>query len=275
MTKGIELQPMLFMSANWFPLKQMQKLFVAGLLSGIRGFDTAREYRKEELVGKALAAALKETGISREEVFIQSRISNEELIKGKIKDEVYRSLDKMNLEYFDSFMFHWPTPDYYIDAWRKLESVYTTDNVLKSIGLCNVRQRHFDKMIENKVDMLPQIVQIEVTPFWQVKELKSFCDKNKISIQAFSPLCKMIEPIRSNQLLNDLAIKHGVSIPQLILKWHLQRGIYPITMSSKVEHVRNNSVLNSFCLESSEMNELASLDCGYKYHLESSTCYGF
>lgn len=272
----IEKCPQLFMSANWYNEKKMVKLFVAGLNNGVRGFDTAREYGAEKKVGRAIKTALQETGLSRSDVFIQSRICNEELVaRANISREVNKSLEKMGLEYFDCFMFHWPTPNCYIKAWNELIHEYETSNSIKSIGLCNCRKRHIEEMEAAKVKMLPQILQIEITPFWQVNELKSLCDEKGIKLQAFSPLCKMIRPIRENKTLLDIANNHHVSIAQIILRWHIQRGISPISSSSKVERIKSNFDIMNFSLSDKEMQKMSLLDCGYKYHLESSTCFGY
>lgn len=268
--------PQLFMSANWFSEKAMVELFVAGLKQGVRGFDTAREYKVEKTIGRALKTALNETGLKREDIFIQSRICNEELVAGaNVEEEVDKSLSKMGLDYFDCFMFHWPTPDVYIKAWNNLVQVYQNSTKLRSIGLCNCRVRHITEMEKAEVKMLPQILQVEVTPFWQVNDLKAVCDEKGIKLQAFSPLCKMIEPIRKNETLLVLAKKHNVSVAQIILRWHLQRGIVPISSSSKVERIKSNFDILGFSLSDDDMQMIASLDCGYKYHLESSTCFGY
>ena len=115
--------PRLFMSANFSTEKQMVDLFIAGLNAGVRGFDTAREYGVEKKVGRALRKALNETDIRREEVYVQSRISNEEIIMGHIAEEVFRSVDALDMDYLDCFMFHWPTPNYYIKAWNTLSDL--------------------------------------------------------------------------------------------------------------------------------------------------------
>lgn len=266
--------PNLFMAANWSDEKQMVRLFVEGLRSGVRGFDTAREYKVEKRVGKALKLALQETGIARKDVFIQTRICNEEIIRGKIRDEVHRSLDKMGLEYLDCFMFHWPTPNYYIKAWNDLEKLYDNEKVIQSLGICNCRLRHLHQM-EKECSMLPDILQVEITPLWQVSELKDYCNDKGIVLQAFSPLCKMIESIRNNEILQALALKHGVSIPQIIIRWNYQRGIRPISLTTKVERVKSNYDIEGFELSEEDMKEIRSIDCGYKYHLESATCSGF
>jgi len=266
--------PDLFMAANWSNEKQMLHLFAEGLRSGVRGFDTAREYKVEKRVGKTLRLALQETGVARKNVFIQTRICNEEIIRGNIRDEVLKSLDKMGLEYLDCFMFHWPTPDYYIKAWGELEKLFVTDKVIHSIGMCNCRLRHLQQM-ENECSMLPDVLQVEITPLWQVSDLKDYCDSKGIVLQAFSPLCKMIDPIKNNAILQAVALKYGVSIPQIIIRWNYQRDIRPISLTTKVERVKSNYDIWGFELSETDMKKISSIDCGYKYHLESATCSGF
>lgn len=268
--------PTAFMSANWMPEDLMYRLFVEGLKCGVRAFDTAREYKTEKSIGRALKKALTELGIERREIFVQSRISNEELQNRNLEDEVKRSIDNIGLEYLDCFMFHWPTPNLYIPKWKDLTGILKKGNTpIRSIGLCNCRKRHLERMKSEGVTFLPQIIQVEVHPFWQIKELKAFCDENAILVQAFSPLCKMIEPIKNNALLNKFANKYNVSVTQIILKWHLQRGIYPISLTHKVERVKQNYNLEAFKLSEQDMQDISGLDCGYKFHLESATCIGF
>lgn len=252
----------------------MVQLFTEGLRNGVRGFDTAREYKVERQVGAAIKHALQETGFSREEVFIQTRISNEEIIRGHIRDEVLKSLGRMRLDYLDCFMFHWPTPGFFIKAWGELEKLFITDKVVKSLGICNCRLRHLLKM-EKECSLLPDILQVEITPFWQVHDLMEYCADKNIVLQAFSPLCKMIEPIRNNAILQAKANKYNVSIPQVIIRWNYQRNIRPISLTSKVERVKSNYDIWRFELTEEDMNDIRSLDCGYKYHLESATCSGF
>lgn len=266
--------PDMFMSANWSDEREMADLFTAGLQSGVKGFDTAREYKAEKRVGRALKAALERTATKRDEIFIQTRISNEEIIKGNIRDEVLRSIDKLGGVIPDCFMFHWPTPDYFLAAWHKLEDVYLKEKIVGSIGICNCRMRHLEFM-EKECDLMPHILQVEVTPFWQVTELKAYCDRQGIVMQAFSPLCKMIDSIRTNVTLQNLSDKYCVSIPQIILRWNYQRGIKPISLSHKVERVKSNFNIWGFNLTESDMQLIADLDCGYKLHLESATCAGF
>lgn len=274
MEKPSAIMPPLFMSANWFSEKQMTELFIAGLQSGVLGFDTAREYGVEAMVGRALKKALTETGIKREEIFLQTRISNEEIIKGHIYEEVCHSIDKMGMDYVDCFMFHWPTPDYYITAWKQLEGIYEKYDFVHSIGMCNCRMRHLRQM-EITCLRLPHILQIEIQPLWQANDVVGYCRSHKIAVQAFSPLCKMIQPVRENAVLNRIAENHHASVAQIILKWHQQRGIAPITMTSKVTRIKENCSLSDIELNDDEMNEIGMLDCGYKYHLESATCIGY
>lgn len=274
MEKPAAVMPPLFMSANWFSEKQMIELFVAGLQQGVRGFDTAREYGTEAMVGRALRKALQLTGLRRDDIFLQTRISNEEIIKGHVYDEVCHSIKKLGTDYVDCFMFHWPTPDYWIPAWKQLEVVYEKYDLVHSIGMCNCRKRHLLQM-EKECALMPHVLQIEIQPFWQANDVVDYCQTHNIAVQAFSPLCKMIEPIRSNDILERIASAHGVSIPQVILKWHVQRGVSPISLTSKVSRVKENFNLSGFELNDVDLKEIGTLDCGYKYHLESATCVGY
>lgn len=265
--------PNVFMSANWFDEDRMKRLILAAMQAGVRGFDTAREYKAERKIGNAIKFALRETGLKREDIFVQTRISNQEIINGHISKEIEKSLDKLNLDYIDCFMFHWPTPDYFQSSWEKLLDYKQSHDTVKSTGLCNCRLRHLVKMQNSGVE-LPQIIQIEIQPFWQAKDVVAFCQDREIAIEAFSPLCKMIPAVKNNEILQMIARKHGVDIARVILRWHTQRGVSPISLTSKPERIFSNFDLN-FELDDDDMYAISLLDSGYKYHLESATCVGF
>jgi diketogulonate reductase-like aldo/keto reductase len=265
--------PRIFMSANCFDLKQTEKLIITGLESGVRGFDCAREYGSEKRLGKALKFALEEKGISRKDVFIQSRISNWEIREGNIINEIEKSLKNMGLDYFDCFMFHWPTPAFYIKSWKGMEDAYK-NNLTKSIGVCNFRIRHFMKM-DGCVEIFPHVLQAEFHPFRQAPNLINYCNNHKIAIQAFSPLLKMIPKVTENKTLKELALKYKVPIATLILRWHIQKDLCPISMTSKMERIKENFNICSLNISETDMAMINLLDEEYKFHLESATCPGF
>lgn len=267
------LMPKMSMSANWYSQKQMRDLFVEGIKNGVVAFDCAREYNSEHRTGLALKGALEITGFKRENVFITTRISNFEIRKGQIRKEVERSLRKMSLDYVDCFMFHWPTPEYYITAWKELEKVYE-EGLCKSIGMCNLRERHIIEMYR-QVEIMPHVIQIEVHPLRQAQKIVDMCTKYKIAVQAFSPLCKMIPLIRENKMLCQLANKYQVTVAQLILHWHIQRGLGFVSLTSKVERIKSNYDLFTFEISPEDMMKIKELNSNYKFHLESASCPGF
>lgn len=240
--------------------------------TGIYGFDTSHDYGKSELfIGKSLDRLLKERVISRDDLFIQSKIGNEQQYLGNIEDCVDEALKKLHIDYLDLMLLHWPTPDFYVENWKKLEQVYQKGKI-KAIGIANVQIRHLEALIKHSCDILPHVIQTEIHPLYINDDLLNYCVENNIVVQACTPLCCMIDMIRHNPILIRLAQKYNRSIAQIILRWHYQRNTIIVFRAYNKTHMEETANIFDFSLENDEIIEISSLNCHYRYHPESLNC---
>lgn len=270
---GIEMPPII-MSTNWMDYTTMKKVVTAGLKIGYRAFDTARDYGNEHIVGRVLKECLKEQGIKREEIFITTKIGNSQQRLGNIAEQIEMSLNNLQTDYVDCWLMHWPYPDYYIDTYHKMEDVYKTGKA-HAIGMANYHVRHFDKLFDSGIEITPHCVQFEHHPMRTADDIIAFCRKHQIAVQAYSPLCRMIDPIKNSPILKAIEERTGKSIGQVILRWHYQHGSVPCFKSLKPKRLEENFDIWDFELTQEDMDAINSMDCDYKYHLESASCPGF
>ena len=243
--------------------------------SGIRAFDTSHAYGdSEKFTGKAINQLLTEGRISRDELFITTKIDNEQQYSGDIEQAVDDALQTLRLEYLDCMLLHWPLPNKYIDNWDKLTSVYKKGKV-KSIGFANMQERHLDKLIACGAKEIPHIIQIEHHPFYTNEKLCQRLLNEGIGIQAYSSLCRRVSFVTENEILRQLAQKYGVSIASIILRWDIQRGIAPIFRSFNPKHIHELLRFRDIELSKEEITDISNLNINYKFHPESVCCPGY
>ena len=270
---GIEMPPII-MSTNWMDYPTMKEVVTAGLKIGYRAFDTARDYGNEHIVGRVLKECLAEQGLKREDVFITTKIGNGQQRLGNIEEQIEISLRNLQTDYVDCWLMHWPYPGYFVDTYHKMETVYKTGKV-KAIGMANYHIRHFEQLWKEGFDIAPHCVQFEHHPMRTADDIFEFCRSHNIAVQAYSPLCRMIDAIKKSSILNDIASKKGKTIGQVILRWHYQHQSVPCFKSLKPMRLAENFNIWDFELTQQEMAAINSMDCDYKYHLESASCPGF
>lgn len=273
LSNGVSMPPIVE-ATNWMDYQQMKKLVTEGLTVGLRAFDTARDYGNEHIVGQVMKECLKEQGISREEIFITTKIGNSQQVQGNIEEQVEISLRNLQTDYIDLWLMHWPYPDYYIYTWRKMEKVYLSGKV-RAIGMANYRIRHFEHLFKEGVEIMPHCVQFELHPLRTANDIVNYCRERNIAIQAYSPLCRMIPKIRSSKILIDIASLHHKSVAQVILRWHIQNQTVPVFKSLKPHRLKENFNIFDFELSNTEMLQISSLNEDYKYHIESASCPGY
>lgn len=266
--------PPIVESTNWMDYLVMKPLVTAGLQIGFRAFDTARDYGNEPIVGKVLKECISEQGLKREDVFITTKIGNSQQALGNIEEQVDISLKNLQTDYIDLWLMHWPYPDHYVKTWRMMEKVYKSGKV-RAIGLANCRVRHFEHLFSEGVEVMPHCVQMELHPMRTADDIVSYLRKRNIAIQAYSPLCRMMPRIRENETIKVIAMRHGKSVGQIILRWHIQNHTAPVFKSLKPMRLAENFDIFDFSLSQDEMRAIASLDEDYKFHLESASCPGY
>ncbi|MBC2240489.1 aldo/keto reductase [Listeria booriae] len=220
--------------------------------SGYRAIDTAKVYENEEYVGQAI----RETGIAREALTITSKLWNAD----HGYDETLRAFDttlkKLQLDYLDLYLIHWPVLAYK-DSWRAMERLYN-EGLIKSIGVSNFHQHHLENLFTTANEK-PVIDQIEIHPLLSQKPLKAYLESQDIVHEAWSPLAQGGE-LLTNQPLQRIADKYNITIPQVILRWHLNNGSVIIPKSVTPERIRANIDLFGFDLAASDMADIDALN---------------
>ncbi|MEI3606188.1 aldo/keto reductase [Pseudogracilibacillus sp. SE30717A] len=227
---------------------------------GYRSIDTAAVYGNEEGVGQGIREGIKEAGISREDLFVTSKVWNDDLGYESAIAAYETSLTKLGLEYLDLYLIHWPVEGKYKDAWKALETLYKKDRV-KAIGVSNFQIHHLEELMK-EAEIKPMVNQVEYHPRLTQKELKSFCQEQGIQIEAWSPLMQ-------GQLLDDpnlleIANKYNKSIAQVILRWDLQSGVVTIPKSTKEHRIVENATVFDFELTSEDMKRIDDLNQNYR-----------
>lgn len=226
---------------------------------GYRSIDTAAIYGNEEGVGQGICEGLQEVGISREELFITSKVWTEDLGYNETIAAYETSLKKLSLDYLDLYLIHWPVEDKYKEAWRALETLYKEGRI-KAIGVSNFQIHHLKELMKN-AEIKPMINQVELHPRLTQKELQTFCRNNGIQLEAWSPL--MQGQLLDNNDLQEIGDKYGKTVAQVILRWDLQNEVVVIPKSTKPHRIEANANVFDFELTKEEMEIIDHLN---QYH---------
>ncbi|MET3319230.1 UNVERIFIED_ORG: diketogulonate reductase-like aldo/keto reductase [Peribacillus simplex] len=227
---------------------------------GYRSIDTAAIYENEEGVGQGIREGLKEAGISREDLFVTSKVWNADLGYESTIAAYETSLKKLGLEYLDLYLIHWPVEGKYKEAWKALETLYKEGKV-KAIGVSNFQIHHLKDVIKD-AEVKPMVNQVECHPRLTQKEVQAFCKEQGIQLEAWSPL--MQGELLDNKVLQEIATKYGKSVAQVILRWDLQNGIVTIPKSTKEHRIVENSSVFDFELTEEDMNRISELNQNHR-----------
>lgn len=255
----------------------MEEVVEEALTHGVYGFDTSPSYNTEEMLARAISKSLScHSEIKRSDLFVDSKIDSWQMMesKGDIRKYVDDMLERTGLSYLDLLLIHWPEPNFYTETYKCMEKLYN-EGVIKSIGVCNFRIRHFERLIKDGATIVPHVMQNEIHPFNTEEELVNYCKERGIVVQAYSPLCRMIPEIANDATLNILARKYNVSVAQLMLRHHTQRGLVPIVKTSSRKRVLENTDIFGFTIEDDDMTTISMLDRHFKMFLESRCCPGY
>ncbi len=256
LNNGVEIPLLGFGVYQVTDTTQCEQAVLDAFQAGYRLIDTAENYLNEEAVG----SAFRKSGLKRSEVFLTSKIWIDHYGIEKTKYAYKAALERMGVDYLDLVLLHQSLSDYY-SAWRALEDLYQEGKV-RAIGVSNFYpERLTDLCMNTKIK--PMVNQIECHPFFQ-REKDLECARHfGVHLEAWGPLAEAGRGIFTNEILSDIAAKHGKTVAQIVLRWNVQRGVTVIPKTVHKERMAENINIFDFTLSADEMKAIASLDTGH------------
>jgi len=230
------------------------------LASGYRSIDTATIYGNEKSVG----VAMKQSGISREDIFLTTKLWNEVQRTGDVEEAFAQSLKDLDTDYVDLYLIHWPVAGRYVDSWLALEKIYKSGRA-KAIGISNFHEHHIED-IKKVWSVVPVMNQIEMHPRLTQKPLIKFCNSLGIIPESWSPLggTAGTEGVRDNlldnEVLKSIGAKYGKSPAQVILRWNIDLGVVAIPKSVTPSRIKDNINIFDFALTADEITAIDALN---------------
>ena len=225
--------------------------------TGYRHIDTAAIYNNEKGVGEGI----RQCGVSREELFVTSKVWNSERGYDKTLKAFDKTMDDLGLDYLDLYLIHWPANERQFgkkasklnqETWRAMEKLYEEGRI-KAIGVSNFMPHHIERLME-KATVKPAVNQIEFHPGLLQKECVEFCKEQEITVEAWSPLGR--GELIFDELLMGLAEKYGSTVAQLIIRWVMQHDIVPLVKSTKQTRIEENFQIFDFEISSEDMQRI-------------------
>lgn len=236
--------------------KEAEKNILLALEAGYRLIDTAEYYKNEKGVG----AAVNGCGLPREEIFVTSKLWKTHYGYKKAKSCFYKTLDRLKLDYLDTYLIHWPAvkrnhenwQEINADTWRAFEELHK-EGLIRRIGVSNFMPEHLSALLD-MCTVRPMVNQIEFHPGFMQTEAVAFCQQQGISLQAWSPFGR--GEMFSNEEMLQIAAQHEKSSAQICLRWIIQHGLTPIIKAASMDHLKNNLAIDDFSLNEETMHRI-------------------
>ncbi|WP_234123458.1 aldo/keto reductase [Clostridium hydrogenum] len=218
---------------------------------GYRHIDTAAVYGNEEAVG----VGIKESGVKREDIFLTSKVWNSDQGYDSTLKAFETSINKLGVDYLDLYLIHWPKA-LNKETWRALEKLYK-DGKVRAIGVSNFKVHHLEELLES-AEIVPMVNQVEYHPEFPQAEVHEYCKNHKIQLEAWGPL--MQGKIFNIPLMQELSVKYGRTISQIVLRWDLQMGVVTIPKSVTPSRIKENMELFDFVISEDDMKKIEALN---------------
>jgi diketogulonate reductase-like aldo/keto reductase len=224
------------------------------LEAGYRHFDCAQDYGNEASLGRAI----RRSGIERERLFLTTKIWNDNYGWDVLIPSFEESLERLQTDYVDLLLLHFPVTERRRPAWRRMEHVFDS-GAARAIGVSNYTVRHLEELLA-ECDVKPVVDQVELHVFLQQRELRDYCARNDILVAAYSPLAHGYG--HDDPVLERLARKHGKAPAQIMIRWCLEQGLVALPKSVRRERIGANFDVFDLALTEEDLEELAALDRG-------------
>src|SRR4051812_30258322 len=238
------------------PPDDTAEVVARALDTGYRHVDTAAAYRNEGGVGEAVRSA----GLPRDEVYITTKCFNTNHGREEARAALERSLERLGMEQVDLYLIHWPVPmrDRYAETWEAFVQAQS-EGLARSIGVSNFKPPHLQRIVE-ATGVTPVVNQVELHPYFQQRELRSEHERLGIATEAWSPLAQ--GAVLDDPVITEIAVAHGKTPGQVVIRWHLQLGNIVIPKSVTPERIAENFDVFDFELGDDEMSRIEGLDRG-------------
>lgn len=233
---------------------------------GFNLLDYSASYGDGHLIGEAI----KRSGIERKDLFLTTRISNNDQRNNTIRESLFRQLEGFGTNYIDLFMFHWPVTGYYEKAWEEIVKLYK-EGYCRAIGVANCHQHHIEKLLSIS-DVVPAVNQIEVHPLFTQKELINYCWSKNIAVEAYTAIARFDDRLMRLPLLKNIAQKYNKTIVQVILRWHIQTGVIPLVRSLNPKRQLENINVFDFLLTDEEMRLIDGININSRLRYDPDNC---
>lgn len=252
LSNGVKM-PVLGYGVYQVAAEECERCVLDALKVGYRSLDTAQSYFNEAQVG----SAMRKSGVPREEIFLTTKVWVEHYGYEGAKASVLESVEKLQTDYLDLVLLHQPFGDYY-GAYRALEDLYIQGRV-RAIGVSNF---YPDRLVDlaSFAHIRPMVNQVEIHPYHQQAEAKTWMEKYSVQAEAWAPFGEGRGGLFTDPVLLEIGRRYGKSAAQVVLRWHLQRGVVVIPKSTHVERMRENFDVFDFALSDADMTAIAALD---------------
>ncbi len=272
----------------------MADMVIEAAKVGYRLFDTADDYRGESGIGLAISELTNKTGLTREDLFLQTKISDnnahpDEPLKGVyfntnskfmqrhtadelVREKVENSLREMNTSYIDSLLIHYPFPEYKVDIWKSMIEL-KKDGVVRYIGVSNFHEDHIKELID-ATGVAPEINEMYLSPIGTKQSLVDYCDSIGCVLHTYSPLMDIAAKRIPFDIIQPIADKYHKSLAQIILRWNIDRGCYPLPKTKNPTRLQENFDVFDFQLSNEEIATISKLNYNYQFLVESRICPG-
>lgn len=239
---------------------------VNALNIGYRLIDYSNAYGNVKL----LSYAIKKSRVSRDELFITTRVSNKAQMNGAIREEFSSFLHVMDLENVDLLQFHWPVSGLYLDTWREMEKL-KDEGLVKHLGVANCHQHHLEEIFKI-CKYRPEVGQFEIHPLFTQKPLIQFYKDNGIVVEAYTPVARFDDRLIRLPLLREIGKKYNKNVVQVILRWHIQNGVIPVVRSLSYNHQKENLEIFDFELTQEEMVAIDGININSRLRYDPDNC---
>lgn len=255
LNNGLEM-PIIGLGVYQADSEETEHAVKIALDNGYRLIDTAEAYKNEEEVGKAI----NKSEVAREEIFVTTKLWNKDQGYDKTLKAFDKSLDKLNMDYVDLYLLHWPVEGKRIDSYKALEKILESGKT-KAIGVSNFTIRHLEELMK-ETEVVPALNQVEFHTFLYQKELLEYCKEKNIRLEAYSPIARG-KKFKHN-VIQEMAEKYSKTPAQIMLRWILQHDVIVIPKSTHKERIIENANIFDFEIAEEDISKLDGIDEEYR-----------